>query len=38
MIWAWTADDAVDIVVKRSGAVDDAAPWTAGESNADAQT
>ena len=29
MVWAWTADDAVDIVVKRSSALDDAAPWTA---------
>ena len=37
MIWAWTADDAVDIVVKRSSAVDDAAPWTAGENKADAE-
>ena len=34
MIWTWTADDAVDIVVKRSSVVDDAAPWTAGEDRA----
>jgi uncharacterized cupin superfamily protein len=27
MIWMWTADDAVDIVVERSSAVDDTAPW-----------
>jgi uncharacterized cupin superfamily protein len=38
MVWVWTADDAVDIVVKRSSAVDDAAPWTAAESKADDQT
>ena len=31
MIWLRTADDAVDIVVKQSSAMDDAAPWTAGE-------
>lgn len=31
MIWVWSADDAVDLVVKRSSAVDDAAPWTTGE-------
>jgi uncharacterized cupin superfamily protein len=28
MIWVWTADDAVDIVVERSSALDAAAPWT----------
>ena len=28
MIWMWTADDEVDIVVERSSAVDAAAPWT----------
>jgi uncharacterized cupin superfamily protein len=27
MIWSWTEDGAVDIVVERSSAVDDAAPW-----------
>ena len=32
MIWMWTADDAVDIVVERSSAVDDAAPWSTGQS------
>jgi uncharacterized cupin superfamily protein len=36
MVWVWTADDAVDIVVKRSSAVDDVAPWAAGEYKADA--
>jgi uncharacterized cupin superfamily protein len=29
MVWMWTADDAVDIVVDRSSALDDIAPWTA---------
>ena len=38
MVWVWTADDAVDLIVRRSSAVDDVAPWTAGESKADAQT
>ena len=28
MVWVWTDDDAVDMVVKRSSAVDDMAPWT----------
>jgi hypothetical protein len=37
MVWVWTADDAVDMIVKRSGALDDAAPWTAGETRADTQ-
>jgi hypothetical protein len=30
----WTADDAIDMVVKRSSALDDAAPWTAEENKA----
>ena len=30
MVWVWTADDAVDLVVKRSSAEDDIAPWTTG--------
>jgi uncharacterized cupin superfamily protein len=38
MVWVWTADDAVDIIVNRGSALDDAAPWTAGENRADAQT
>jgi uncharacterized cupin superfamily protein len=38
MVWVWTADDAVDMVVKRSSAVDDIAPWTTGEVKADAET
>jgi len=28
MVWIWTADDAVDIVVEQGSALDDAAPWT----------
>jgi hypothetical protein len=31
MVWMWTADDAVDMIVERSSALDDAAPWAAGE-------
>jgi hypothetical protein len=31
MVWVWTADDSVDMVVERSSAVDDAAPWATGE-------
>jgi uncharacterized cupin superfamily protein len=29
MIWMWTNDDAVNIIVDRSSALDDAAPWIA---------
>ena len=32
MVWMWTGDGAVDIVVERSSAVDDAAPWTTATS------
>jgi len=34
LVWMWTADDAIDMVVKRSSALDDAAPWTAEENKA----
>jgi uncharacterized cupin superfamily protein len=34
LIWMWTEDGAVDIVVERSSAVDEAAPWTAGDARA----
>ncbi len=34
LVWMWTADDAIDMIVKRSSALDDAAPWTAGENKA----
>jgi len=37
MIWMWTDDDAVDIIVERSSAVDETAPWTAGEGKAGAE-
>jgi uncharacterized cupin superfamily protein len=29
MVWMWTDDEAVDIVVKRTSAEDDIAPWVA---------
>jgi uncharacterized cupin superfamily protein len=29
MIWMWTEDDAVDIIVDRGSALDDMAPWIA---------
>jgi uncharacterized cupin superfamily protein len=35
MVWVWTDDEAVDLVVKRSSAEDDAAPWTTGTSEAE---
>jgi uncharacterized cupin superfamily protein len=38
MMWVWTADGADDIVVKRSSAVDDAAPWATGEAKAGGET
>jgi uncharacterized cupin superfamily protein len=36
MLWVWTTDGVDDIVVKRSSAVDEAAPWTTGEAEAEA--
>ncbi len=30
MVWVWSNDDSVDLIVKRSSALDDAAPWTRG--------
>jgi uncharacterized cupin superfamily protein len=30
LVWMWTDDGAVDMVVKRSSAEDDVAPWTTG--------
>ena len=38
MIWVWSADDAVDMVVRRSSAVDETAPWTSGEGGPEAKT
>ena len=35
MIWTWTEDGAVDIVVRRSSALDEEAPWTTGEAEAE---
>lgn len=32
MIWMWTDDEAVDLVVARSSAVDDISPWVAERS------
>jgi uncharacterized cupin superfamily protein len=38
MIWMWTEDGAVDTVVRRASAVDEAAPWNTGEIEADTET
>jgi hypothetical protein len=38
MVWIRTADDAVDMIVKGSSRLDDMAPWTAGENEANTQT
>ncbi len=35
MVWVWTTDGAVDMVVERSSAVDDSAPWATGEGEAE---
>jgi hypothetical protein len=29
MVWMWTDDDAVNMIVKRSSALEDIAPWIA---------
>jgi uncharacterized cupin superfamily protein len=34
MVWVWTDDDSVDLIVKRSSAEDDIAPWITGEGEA----
>jgi hypothetical protein len=34
MVWMWTADDAVDMIVERRSALDDAAPWAARQDGA----
>jgi uncharacterized cupin superfamily protein len=31
LVWMWTDDDAVDLIVERSSALDDIAPWTTPE-------
>lgn len=38
MVWMWTEDEAVDLVVERGSAVDAAAPWTAAQRGADAES
>lgn len=35
LIWMWTADDAVDVVVEQGNAVDDLAPWTTGKADSE---
>lgn len=35
MVWVWSDDEVVDLVVKRSSAEDDAAPWTTGTGEAE---
>ena len=37
MVWIFTDDEAVDIIVKRNSGVDDIAPWTNGDGTADAE-
>jgi hypothetical protein len=32
MVWVWTADGTVDMVVERKSKLDDIAPWAAGKS------
>ena len=36
MVWTWTADDSVDMIVDRRSALADIAPWVAGESEVEA--
>ena len=38
LVWVWTADDAVDMVVKRSSKVDDIAPWIDDPNGTDTDT
>ena len=38
MVWVWTADDAIDLVVDRSNALADIAPWTTEGGNSGART
>jgi hypothetical protein len=35
MVWTWTADGAVDMIVERTNALEDAAPWIAGQNEAE---
>lgn len=34
LVWVWSNDDSVDLIVNRRSALDDAAPWTAGGESA----
>lgn len=34
LVWMWTDDGAVDLIVERNSALDDIAPWTAGKGDA----
>jgi uncharacterized cupin superfamily protein len=36
MVWIWTADDSVDMIVDRSSALADIAPWVTGEGEVEA--
>ena len=36
MVWTWTADDSVDMIVNRSNALADMAPWVTGEGEVEA--
>jgi uncharacterized cupin superfamily protein len=38
MVWMWTADDAVDIVVERGSAVEAIAPWSTQQAEANPTT
>jgi uncharacterized cupin superfamily protein len=38
MVWVWTADDAIDMIVRQSSKLDDIAPWTAAKNDADLRT
>jgi uncharacterized cupin superfamily protein len=37
-VWIWTDDDSVDLIVERGSAVDDLAPWLAGEGASETST
>lgn len=36
MVWTWTADDSVDMIVDRRSALADIAPWVTGKSEVEA--
>jgi hypothetical protein len=37
MVWVWTEDETVDMVVKRSSREDDIAPWTSRQDGAETE-